>query len=155
MPADPDIQSRRRAAIVDILRQQAIATQHAVVEKLLAAGFDVTQSSVSRDFNVLGVQKTSQGYRLPSAGDSAAMQTLGDATGFIRAVRNAGPNLVVIRTATGAAQRVALAVDRADWPEIVGTVSGDDTLFVATSSHAATRNIMRRLERLGQTEEQP
>ncbi|MEM8982032.1 MAG: arginine repressor [Pseudomonadota bacterium] len=149
MPADPEGLSRRRAAIIAILKEQPVATQRDVVDQLQAVGFDATQSSVSRDFNVLGVQKTTHGYRLPPATATIADSELGDATGFIRAVRNAGPNLVVIRTATGAAQRVALAVDRADWPEIVGTVSGDDTLFIATSSHAGTRNIMRRIEQLG------
>ena len=149
MPADPTIQHRRRKAIAEILSAGPAPTQHAVVRALLASGFEATQSSVSRDFQVLGVQKTANGYRLPATPQNAARDALDDAAGYIRTVRNAGPNLVVIRTAIGAAQRVALAVDRADWPEIVGTVSGDDTLFIATSSQTNTRNIVRRLEHLG------
>ena len=151
MPADPHIQSRRREAIARILQEGQAPTQQAVVRALRDAGFDATQSSVSRDFQVLGVRKTARGYQLPATvqGEDDA---LGDAAGYIRTVRGAGPNLVVIRTAIGAAQRVALAVDRADWPEIIGTVSGDDTLFVATASQTHTRNVIRRLEQLSRRE---
>jgi transcriptional regulator of arginine metabolism len=59
----------------------------------------------------------------------------------------AGPNLLVIKTAIGAAQRVALALDRCDWPEIVGNVGGDDTVFTATSSSAGQRNLLSRIDR--------
>ena len=66
-------------------------------------------------------------------------------SGFVRDVLKAGSNLTVIRTATGAAQRVALFLDRSEWPEIVGTVSGDDTIFVATRSGQDQRQLLGRL----------
>ncbi len=59
----------------------------------------------------------------------------------------AGSNLVVIRTAIGAAQRVALALDRSQWPEMVGNIGGDDTVFVATDSAAGQRTLIARIDR--------
>ena len=65
---------------------------------------------------------------------------------LVRAVQTAGPNLLVIKTAIGGAQRVALALDRSDWPEMVGNIGGDDTVFVATGTAAAQRNLVSRIE---------
>jgi transcriptional regulator of arginine metabolism len=64
---------------------------------------------------------------------------------FVRDIRAAGPNLLVITTAVGAAQRVAVTLDRINWPEIVGTLSGDDTIFIATSSSTQQRRLRGRL----------
>ena len=66
-------------------------------------------------------------------------------SGFVRAVLTAGSSLTVVRTATGAAQRGALFLDRSNWPEIVGTVSGDDTIFVATRNGQDQRQLLNRL----------
>ena len=66
---------------------------------------------------------------------------------LLRKLKPAGPNLLVIKTAIGAAQRVALALDRCGWPEIVGNVGGDDTVFTATSSAAAQRILLSKIER--------
>ena len=62
-------------------------------------------------------------------------------------MRPAGPNLLVIRTGIGAAQRVALALDRCDWPEMVGNIGGDDTVFVATETAAKQKQLIIRIER--------
>ncbi|MEM7279326.1 MAG: hypothetical protein AAF385_14520, partial [Pseudomonadota bacterium] len=106
MPANPDIQADRRAAIVRILTENAVTTQSALVRALQGLGHDATQSSVSRDFRVLGVQKTPDGYRLPVSQASEEQEELIEAARFVRQIQTAGPNLVVIRTAIGAAQRV-------------------------------------------------
>ncbi len=66
----------------------------------------------------------------------------------MRAVKRAGANLVVVQTGIGAAQRVAVALDRSRWPEIVGTLSGDDTIFVATSGATASARLESRLNDL-------
>ncbi len=150
MPANQGIQTERREAIVRMLRSGPAPTQRAVVAKLREDGYAVTQSSISRDFQDLGVQKTAAGYQLPPAQADDNDDAISDAAGYIRSVASAGPNIVVIRTATGAAQRVCLAIDRTVWPEVVGTVSGDDTIFIASASQASTRNLIRRLELIGQ-----
>ncbi len=144
MPANPEHQNDRRNAIVSLLGERAIATQGEVVHALQSAGFTATQSSVSRDFRELGVQKTPSGYQLPG-GASNTDHEMADALAYLRDVKTAGSHLVVLRTATGAAQRLALEIDRSDWPEVIGTVSGDDTIFVATGSQAASRNLIRRI----------
>jgi transcriptional regulator of arginine metabolism len=66
---------------------------------------------------------------------------------FLREILPAGPNLTVIKTAIGAAQRVALALDRSDWPEVIGNIGGDDTVFVATASAASQKILINRIER--------
>jgi transcriptional regulator of arginine metabolism len=66
---------------------------------------------------------------------------------LLRTVTPAGANLLVVKTAIGAAQRVALAFDRSDWPEIVGNIGGDDTVFVATASAGAQKQLIAKIER--------
>jgi transcriptional regulator of arginine metabolism len=67
---------------------------------------------------------------------------------FVRALRRAGPSLTVLRTTIGAAQSVAVAIDRAEWPEVAGTISGDDTIFIATASARAQDELIARLRAL-------
>ena len=135
----------RREAIHELLSQGPAETQGSLVAALEARGFTATQSSVSRDLRELGVIKTANGYELPSepTGGDEQMTAVGE---LLREMRPAGANLLVIQTAIGAAQRVALALDRSDWPGIVGTIAGDDTIFVATETAAAQKNLMTRIE---------
>lgn len=121
-------------------------SQRALVEALTARGLVATQSSVSRDLKEIGAVKTARGYELPDAGQDEAEEMAGVAT-FIRSVLPAGPNLTVIRTAVGAAQRVALALDRSNWPEMIGNIGGDDTVFVASASAATQKILIARIER--------
>ena len=93
----------------------------------------------------LGRVKTSDGYALPNASDND--DEMASVAEFIRKITPAGPNLTVIRTAIGAAQRVALALDRSDWPEVVGNIGGDDTVFVATDSAASQKILVSKIER--------
>jgi transcriptional regulator of arginine metabolism len=117
------------------------------VAELARRGFAATQSSVSRDLRELGAIKTGRGYEL-EAGDVRDRPELNAIGEFVRAILPAGPHLLVLRTAIGAAQRVALALDRAGWPEIVGNIGGDDTVFVATDSANHQKILAARLERI-------
>jgi transcriptional regulator of arginine metabolism len=65
--------------------------------------------------------------------------------GFVREIHSAGATLTVVKTTVGAAQSVAVAVDRAQWPEVVGTISGDDTIFIATQGASQQRKVLQRL----------
>jgi transcriptional regulator of arginine metabolism len=116
------------------------------VDALLGQGLVATQSSVSRDLRELGAIKTGNGYELPDT-DQAGDRQMADVAGLLRDISPAGPNLLVIRTAIGAAQRVALALDRSDWPEMVGNIGGDDTVFVATESSSSQKHLISRIER--------
>lgn len=147
MPPTSSIQSDRREAIRQLLDDGPQPNQNRLVETLNALGFSATQSSVSRDLRELGAVKTARGYELPDSGTDS--EDIAGVAGLLRSMRPAGPNLLVVRTATGAAQRVAVAVDRGDWPDIVGTVAGDDTVFVATPNARAQRRVVTRIERAG------
>jgi len=146
MPNTQQVQTERREAIRELLSSGPAETQQSVVAALLSQGFDATQSSVSRDLRELGAIKTASGYELETS-TASSVDEVAQVADLLRSMNPAGPNLLVIKTAIGAAQRVALALDRSDWPEIVGNVGGDDTVFVATTSAAAQRNLITRIDR--------
>jgi transcriptional regulator of arginine metabolism len=139
-------QVERRGAIVRILREGMVRRQADLVRLLRKAGHEVTQSSISRDLRDLGVLKASGRYVLPAEEPSGASNDFAALAQFVRGVRRAGPSLTVLRTATGAAQSVAVAIDRAHWPEVAGTLSGDDTIFIATASARAQDELIERLQ---------
>lgn len=146
MSNSPEVQIERQNAIQQILASGPADTQQFLVDQLTALGFEATQSSVSRDLKDIKAIKTTAGYELPSQ-SVAADDEIAKVTDLLRDLQSAGPNLLVIKTAIGAAQRVALALDRCGWPEIVGNVGGDDTVFTATSSAVAQRNLISKIER--------
>ena len=141
MATDLNAQNQRRDAIVRILRMGSVGRQAELVELLHREGFDATQSSVSRDLRELGVVKGADRYLLPAAEDALTPSHFEDVRSFMKGYRAAGPTLTVLRTTTGAAQSVAIAIDKAHWPEIVGTIAGDDTIFIATESIRAQRKL--------------
>jgi transcriptional regulator of arginine metabolism len=147
MPSATLEQNERRRAIARLLAEHVVNRQAELVELLRAEGYLATQSSVSRDLRDLGATKLRNGYALPKHADSADDddEALAVVTEFVRDIRSAGPNVLVVMTAVGAAQRVAVMLDRSGWPEIVGTVSGDDTIFVATLGASEQRRLKNRL----------
>ena len=138
-------QLERRQAIIRLLDEHEIGRQLELVALLRAEGYPATQSSVSRDLRNLGAAKFGNRYRLPDRAGGDAAEPLSVIGQFVRDIRTAGPNLLVITTAIGAAQRVALTLDRVGWPEIVGTLSGDDTIFIATAGVSRQRRVRSRL----------
>ncbi len=146
MPNSSQDQLQRRETIRQLLLQAPASTQRQLVDALIARGHLATQSSVSRDLKELGAIKTPQGYELPGDVSEGAEEMEGVAE-FLRSITPAGPNLTVIRTAIGAAQRVALALDRSGWPEMVGNIGGDDTVFVASDSAASQKILIAKIER--------
>lgn len=144
----PDVQhnaAERRRALRELLARGPATTQQALVDALSARGLAATQSSVSRDLREIGALKTVAGYELPPAA-AGGDDEVSAVTDLLRGLRPAGPHLLVIQTAIGAAQRVALALDRCGWPEIVGNVGGDDTVFTATAGRSAQRSVIARIE---------
>ena len=138
-------QTDRRNSILRHLRSGAVRRQSDLVELLKLDGFEVTQSSVSRDMRELGVLKAQGRYLPPDADVSPAQDNFSTIARFVREIRTAGPSITVIRTSTGAAGSVAVAIDRASWPEIVGSIQGDDTIFIATEDGAAQASLRERL----------
>ncbi len=138
----------RHHAITRLLRSGGVRKQADLVRLLKAEGHAVTQSSVSRDLREIGVLKAADGYVLPADEAARATGDFGTLAQFVRDLRVAGPSLTVVKTNTGAAQSVALAIDRAGWPDVVGTLSGDDTIFIATSRARDQAALVRRLRSL-------
>jgi transcriptional regulator of arginine metabolism len=138
----------RREAIMRILRSGSVRNQQDLVRLLKKEGHVVTQSSVSRDLRDLGVLKAAGGYVLPPEETTRANGDFRALVQFVRGVKPAGPCLTVVRTTIGAAQSVAVAIDKAEWPEVVGTISGDDTIFIATNGASAQATLNERLRHL-------
>ena len=146
MPTDLCQQIARREAIVQILGNSEITRQDDLVRALADRGLGATQSSISRDLKELGVAKVGERYVAPQNVRVPGNPPFELLAGFVKNLAAAGPNITVIRTATGAAQSVAVALDEAGWAEIVGTISGDDTIFVATATLRQQQVLLARLD---------
>jgi transcriptional regulator of arginine metabolism len=137
---------KRQLKILELISTRALHTQEELAEALAEQGWDVTQSSVSRDIAVLGLVKVNGAYRKPEA--EAAHSPDPDerriADGVI-AIDAAGGALIVVHTPPGEASRVGAALDRLAWAEVVGTLAGDDTIFLAVTGPAAQRRVMKRI----------
>jgi transcriptional regulator of arginine metabolism len=126
----------RQGAILRLVSEEAISTQAELVEALRAAGHDVVQTTVSRDITELGLVKVRAPsgrlvYAPPGASDADRLRAIGAAMRrYAIAVESAGP-LVVVTTPSGYASALAQALDEGVHPAIVGTLAGDNTIFVA------------------------
>ena len=134
----------RRTMLAKIIREQPVGRQAELVQMLRKHGHVATQSSVSRDLRELGVAKLGDRYVLPELA-TPVTNDFSTLRQFVSAVQTAGTNLTVLKTTVGSAQSVAVAIDTARWPEVIGTISGDDTIFIAT---AGAREQLKLGERL-------
>src|SRR4051794_19171612 len=145
----------RQRAIRDLVDQRPIRTQQELAAALRERGFRATQATVSRDVAELGLAKSRRGaaraYVLParpveaeSWGEDRLRRLLAD---LPVQLREAGL-LLVVRTLPGSAHAIAAALDRARWPEVVGSIAGDDTVFVAFADRRALRLTRTRLQAL-------
>jgi transcriptional regulator of arginine metabolism len=143
---------QRLLRILELISTRRIGTQEELAELLAAEGWAVTQSSVSRDVSALGLVKADGAYRRPPPGDLRAVDPdeLRIRDGVLQA-EPAGDALVVLRTPPGEANRVAVALDRLAWPIVVGTIAGDDTIFVATRDPAGQQQVIHRIRDLAPT----
>ena len=134
----------RRSMLAKIIREQSVGRQTELVAMLRKHGHVATQSSVSRDLRELGVAKMGDRYVLPETA-IPAKNDFSTLKQFVNARLTAGTNLTVLKTAVGSAQSVAVAIDTARWPEVIGTISGDDTIFIATAGAREQRQLADRL----------
>ena len=132
----------RHGQILKLVRAQRIRTQEDLAHELQQAGIPATQVTLSRDIRELGLVKTPEGYREMSPDEAGpSFRTL--AAEFLHDVRVA-QNLVVLKTSPGHANSVAVALDSEDWPEVVGTLAGDDTILVIAPDGATAEKVRRR-----------
>jgi transcriptional regulator of arginine metabolism len=117
---------------------------------LAKRGYDVGQATLSRDIRELGLVKTYDGY-MPASGLAVAEPVLPSVSRLVREfvveVRLA-QNLLVLKTSVGSAQPVAAAMDAEDWPEVVGTLGGDDTILVISQDNKTAQQLARRIEEM-------
>jgi len=145
----------RQRAIRDLVEQRPLRTQQELAAALRERGFRTTQATISRDVAELGLIKVNREgtavYASPprlveteTSGEDRLRKLLSD---LPLEVHEAGL-LLVLRTLPGSAHAIAAALDRARWPEVAGSIAGDDTLFVAFPDRGSLQRIKRRLLRL-------
>jgi transcriptional regulator of arginine metabolism len=148
------VRVRRQKALADLIRAQPVTSQEEATERLAALGFAVTQATVSRDLDQIGAVKVKRSgvlsYALPdqmaeSDWSSERMQRI--LSEWVLSIEAAG-RMLVMKTPPASAHLVASAVDHARPPEIAGTVSGDDTLFVAVRDGFAIDAVLARFRSL-------
>jgi len=136
------VKHKRQSKLLELVREYNVETQEALMELLQAHGFSVTQGTVSRDIKELGLSKVPDGmggykYSLPTT------VTMGDLVGrakrifkdYVRSVDFSGP-LIMIKTYPGGAHAVAAIIDEMEWPEMLGSIAGDDSILVLTHDPA-------------------
>ncbi len=131
----------RQGQILRLIKAHRILTQERLAQELAAVGVHAKQVTLSRDIRELGLLKTAEGYRQVAGGN------VGPSVGTIMAEflleARAAQNLLVLKTSPGHANSIAIALDQEDWPEVVGTLAGDDTVLVIapdTDTAAALRD---------------
>jgi transcriptional regulator of arginine metabolism len=144
------MKQQRHTAIRDVLHQAAVPSQDELRRRLARRGFHVTQATLSRDIHELRLSKGPAGYalpgELPEAEDEDSLPGIREVLGsFGIEVRQALNQLVLITT-TSAAQPVAAGVDYEDWPEVVGTIAGDDTVLIICPDERQARILKARIE---------
>jgi transcriptional regulator of arginine metabolism len=132
----------RHGQILKLIRAKSIRTQEDLARELQQAGVPATQVTLSRDINELRLVKTREGYS-EMRPDETGPSFVNLAAEFLHDVRIA-QNLVVLKTSPGHANSVAVALDSEDWPEVVGTLAGDDTILVIATDNATAENVRRR-----------
>jgi transcriptional regulator of arginine metabolism len=145
------MKARRQAVILELIDREPLHSQEVLKKRLHQRGFDTTQATISRDIKELGlVKRAGDGaYQRPgaeAANPETALTTLERATvEFLRRVERV-QQLVVIRTGRGQAQALAEAMDRAQLPEAVGTIAGDDTILVIGRGGRGAAALVKRLK---------
>lgn len=147
------MKSRRHRKIMEIINNRRVATQEELCDALRSSGFDVTQATVSRDIKELHLVKIPDGdgyrYALP---DAAAVNR--DQERLHRILKDAvihmdySENIIVIKTFPGGAMSVASVIDSSELEGILGTVAGDDTIFIVVKPKEAVAEVVQRFQQL-------
>ena len=132
------IKQKRQQKILNLIRAKNISTQEELTTLLSKDGFSVTQSSVSRDLEQLGIVKVNGFYALPQI--SEGIQKFG-----LLSLKTAGEVLIVAKCDSGLASAVAVKIDSAKIAEIVGTIAGDDTIFIAVKDVKSQKATIKKI----------
>lgn len=132
------LKTQRQEILLKLISAERIASQAELAQRLRSRNFDVTQASISRDLDELGVIKSSGIYTLPRKPRGAAVFGL-------RSLETSGEVLVVAKCDSGLASAAAVKIDAARIPEIVGTIAGDDTIFIAVRDAKSQRAVIKKV----------
>src|SRR5260370_40237508 len=142
------MKQQRHTAIRELLVKTAVTNQDDLRRKLAARGFHVTQATLSRDIHEVRLSKGPDRYSLPGRTDTDE-----DALPGIREVLQSfglearqALNLLVLITTTGGAQPIAAGIDYEDWPEVIGTIAGDDTVLIICPDEEQGKILKARIE---------
>jgi transcriptional regulator of arginine metabolism len=135
--------SFRQGQILKVIRSKEVYTQDELARELSQVGIQTTQVTLSRDMRELGLVKTAEGYRQLQA-ETPGPDLAGAANEYLLDIRLA-QNLVVLRTSPGNANSLAIAVDREELDEVVGTIAGDDTILVITTDNNTAIHFRQRM----------
>src|SRR6267154_2801141 len=125
----------RHKALLHLIYEGPVESQDTLQQQLERKGFDVGQATLSRDIHELKLVKGPEGYRRAgegTGGEGVLPSVMHLARQFVVEIRQA-QNMLVVKTTVGSAQPVAAALDASHWPEVVGTIAGDDTVLVIAS----------------------
>lgn len=143
------MKQQRHTAIRDLLVTTSVLSQDELRQKLAKRGITVTQATLSRDIQELKVMKGPNGYALPENGDEADdMPSVRETLENFGLVVKQAQNLLIVETLTGTAQTVATVLDNEEWPELMGTVAGDDTVLVICADLKQAALLKERMEGL-------
>ena|ERR1700722_15194827 len=140
----------RHKAILNLLDEGPVESQETLQQRLERRGFEVGQATLSRDINELKLVKGRDGYRRAGKSfgpESVLPSVMHLARQFVIEMRQA-QNLLVVKTTVGSAQPVAAALDASHWPEVVGTIAGDDTVLVIASDSKRAQSLAKRIREL-------
>jgi transcriptional regulator of arginine metabolism len=140
----------RHHRILELVGREPLVTQEEMVRRLAREGMKVTQATLSRDIKELGLVKTAEGYSAPMEPTDAAAPAHALARmlrEFVVDLRQA-QNLLILKTTPGSAQPVAAALDAESWPELLGTLGGDDTILVVSADNKSCRALETRIREL-------
>jgi transcriptional regulator of arginine metabolism len=135
--------SFRHGQILKLIRRRSLFTQDELARALKESGVEATQVTLSRDIRELGLVKTAEGYR-ELQHEKPNLQFAALASEFLHDVRQA-QNQIVLKTAPGHASSVAVALDDEQWPDVLGTIAGDDTILVICPDPSTARAVRGRL----------
>ena len=145
-PFQVQMKQQRHTTIREILGSSSVASQDELRLKLATRGFHVTQATLSRDVHELQLSKGPQGYAVAAVAEADDMPDIREVLRNFGLEARLALNLLVLITTTGSAQPVAAGIDYEDWPEVVGTIAGDDTVLVICSNDKQAKTLKQRIE---------
>jgi transcriptional regulator of arginine metabolism len=152
MSRDPQIRARRHKAIQEIFREGfEIAEQKDLVNLLYQRGFDVTQSSVSRDLRDLGAIRRNGVYELP--GDNLGWESFARILDYVKGGLTIGDHMILLEVKRGSAGLVTNIIDESGWADVAGTMaSTDDKVLILTEDAKRQANVLKRIPYAGAEE---